>query len=118
MGSPESESEGYDDERPQHPVRLMEGFWLGQTEVTQVQWETLMGSNPSRFQGPQNPVETVLWEEAVEFCQKLNAAEKAAGRLPKGWSYRLPTEAEWEYACRAESETRYGFGDSTSRLGT
>jgi formylglycine-generating enzyme required for sulfatase activity len=73
-----------------------------------------MGENPSEFKGTNNPVETVSWEDAVAFCKKLSELpeEKAAGRV-----YRLPTEAEWEYACRAGSTTRFGFGDSDSQLG-
>ena len=81
--------------------------------VTQEQYERVMGKNPSQFKGPQNPVETVSWDDAVEFCRKLSALpeEKEAGRL-----YRLPTEAEWEYACRAGSEADYCFGDDKAQL--
>ena len=84
------------------------------TEVTQEQYQKVMGTNPSEFKGPQNPVETVSWADAVEFCRKLSAmpAEKTAGHV-----YRLPTEAEWEYACRSGTTTAYGFGDDASRLG-
>ena len=102
-----------DDETP-HQVTLMKAFELGVYEVTQEQYEQVMGSNPSEFKGPQNPVEMVSWDEAVEFCRKLSAlpAEKSAGYV-----YRLPTEAEWEYACRAGTTTKYSFGDSESELG-
>ena len=84
------------------------------TEVTQEQYQKVMGTNPSQFKGPQNPVEKVSWADAVEFCGKLSAmpAEKTAGHV-----YRLPTEAEWEYACRSGTTTAYGFGDDASRLG-
>jgi formylglycine-generating enzyme required for sulfatase activity len=83
-------------------------------EVTQQQYEKVMGTNPSTTKGPQNPVEKVSWNDAVEFCRKLSAlpAEKSAGYV-----YRLPTEAEWEYACRAGTQTAYSFGDSESELG-
>lgn len=82
-------------------VTLTEPFWLGKTEVTQAQWEALMGSNPSLFKGADLPVEQVSWRDANEFCLKLTERELAAGRLPDGYVYSLPTEAQWEYACRA-----------------
>jgi formylglycine-generating enzyme required for sulfatase activity len=85
---------GYADEKPVHEVTLSKGFYLQATEVTQAQWEAVMGSNPSFFKGPERPVEVVSWEDAQEFLKKLNAKEKDTG-------YRLPSEAEWEYACRA-----------------
>ena len=113
MGSPGTESDRDDDET-QHRVRITKPFYMGVTEVTQEQYQKVMGSNPSKFKGPQNPVELVSWAEAVEFCRKLSAmpAEKTAGHV-----YRLPTEAEWEYACRSGTTTAYGFGDDASRLG-
>jgi len=113
MGSPETESEREDNET-QHRVTLTKPFYLGVTEVTQEQYQKVMGTNPSKFKGPQNPVETVSWDDAVEFCRKLSAipAEKTAGHV-----YRLPTEAEWEYACRSGTTTSYSFGDSESELG-
>ena len=97
-----------------HQVTLTQAFHLGQHEVTQEQYEAVMGTNPSKSKGPQNPVENVSWADAVEFCRKLSAmpAEKKAGYV-----YRLPTEAEWEYACRAGTKTTYSFGDSESELG-
>jgi formylglycine-generating enzyme required for sulfatase activity len=96
MGS----AEGEEDERPTTQVRLSRGFWMGTHEVTQGQWEPVMGGNPSGFRdsGPTAPVENVTWEEAVEFCRRLT---ERAGPLPAGYEIRLPTEAEWEYACRA-----------------
>ena len=96
MGSPATE-EGRDQEN-QHEVTLTQGFRMGVHEVTQAQYEQVMGQNPSYFKGATLPVETVRYNDALEFCQKLSdlPAEKAAGR-----KYRLPTEAEWEYACRA-----------------
>jgi formylglycine-generating enzyme required for sulfatase activity len=82
------------DEKPAHMVTLSKGFYLQTTEVTQRQWEAVMGTNPSQFKGPDRPVETVSWEDAQEFLKKLNAKEKDS-------RYRLPSEAEWECACRA-----------------
>ena len=103
---------GEDDEA--HEVTLTQPFQMGVHEVTQAQYEQVMGNNPSEFFGTDNPVEMVSWEDAVEFCGKLSAfpAEKAAGNV-----YRLPTEAEWEYACRAGTTTNYSFGDDDSDLG-
>jgi formylglycine-generating enzyme required for sulfatase activity len=109
MGSPDSEEGRKADEGPQHEVAISKSFYMGLTEVTQVQYEAVMGTNPSEFKGPTNPVENVTWDNAVEFCRKLS--EKT------GKAVRLPTEAEWEYACRAGSKTRYSFGDSDSALG-
>ena len=110
MGSALGE-EGYDiDEGPQHHVTISRGFYMGACEVTQEQYEKVMGDNPSHFKkGGNYPVETVSWYSAVEFCKKLSARE--------GKTYRLPTEAEWEYACRAGSTTRFCSGDSDSGLG-
>ena len=95
-------------------VTLSTSFYIGVYEVTQEEYERVMGTNPSNFKGARNPVELVSWADAVEFCQRLSALpkEKAAGRV-----YRLLTEAEWEYACRAETTTDYSFGDNESQLG-
>ncbi len=98
---------GQPDEKPVRTVQLS-GYHLGATEVTQGQWRALMGSNPSNFEGSDRlPVETVSWEDAMEFCRKLTARERSAGRLPAGYAYVLPTEAEWEHACRAGTEGDY-----------
>jgi formylglycine-generating enzyme required for sulfatase activity len=90
-------------EKPVHPVRLSKPFWLSRHEVTQEQWQVVMGGNPSRFaDNPKRPVERVSWEDVQEFLQRLNIRE--------GWArYRLPTEAEWEYAARADTTTPYSF---------
>jgi formylglycine-generating enzyme required for sulfatase activity len=112
MGS----NDGAPDEKPVHAVRISRGFWLGKYEVTQGEYEGLMGNNPSSFKGARNPVECVPWNDAVAFCGKLTEREHAAGRLPAGYVYRLPTEAEWEYACRAGSTTRFCFGEDESLL--
>jgi formylglycine-generating enzyme required for sulfatase activity/tRNA A-37 threonylcarbamoyl transferase component Bud32 len=110
MGSPDSDKDAAADEKPQHRVRIAWPFYLGMTEVTQGQYRKVMGQNPSRFQGADDlPVERVSADDATEFCAKLSARE--------GVSYRLPTEAEWEYACRAGSTTRYSFGDDEASLG-
>ena len=120
MGSPTSE-EGRVQDETQHQVTISKDYYLGVTEVTQGQYEKVMGTNPSNFQGKKtrgsssnHPVEMVSWEDAVEFCKKLSVLpeEQKAGRV-----YRLPTEAEWEYACRAGSKTAYSFGESSKSLG-
>lgn len=89
-------------------VTLTNGFWIGQTEVTQREYRQVMGFNPSRIAGSDYlPVDWVAWEDCEAFCRKLNEAARQAGTLPAGYEYRLPTEAEWEYACRAGSEEDY-----------
>jgi formylglycine-generating enzyme required for sulfatase activity len=115
MGSPPDEAGRDLDEGPLTHVILAAGFWLGRFEVTQVDYESLMGTNPSRHQGNGLlPVERVSWQEAVSYCQKLTERERIAGRITPSYAYRLPTEAEWEYACRAGTTTRYSFGDDPS----
>lgn len=86
-------------------VTLTQGYWLGRTEITQAQWQAIMDyvPLPSHFQGSERPVEKVAWNIVEIFCDRLNAQEHAAGRLPAGYEYTLPTEAQWEYACRAGS---------------
>ena len=112
MGSRDSDEDAGDDEKPQHRVRIIKPFCLGKYLVTQEQWKTVMGSNPSHFKGPQNPVETVSWDDCQQFFDKLNA-KSGSGR----GKFQLPTEAQWEYACRAGSTTEYCFGDDEARLG-
>ncbi|MCP3879883.1 MAG: formylglycine-generating enzyme family protein, partial [Sulfitobacter sp.] len=92
-------------QQPVHNVTISEAFWMGEHEVTQAEYQALMGSNPSHLSGPNLPVETVSWNDAVAYCTALTAQEMAAGNLPTGYEYRLPTEAEWEYACRAGTTT-------------
>ncbi|MBI2930134.1 MAG: formylglycine-generating enzyme family protein, partial [Planctomycetes bacterium] len=89
-------------------------YWMQTTETTQGQWEAVMGKNPSNFKGADLPVENVSWDDCQEFLKKLN--EKVKDQL-KGKSTRLPTEAEWEYACRAGSKGEWGFGDDEKELG-
>jgi len=117
MGSPASESGRSSDEGPQTQVTLTEGYWLGKTEVTQAQWEALMESIPSKFMGPDRPVEQVFWSDAMEFCRKLTERERSAGRLPEGYEYTLPTEAQWEYACRAGTTGQYGGDGNLDDMG-
>jgi Sulfatase-modifying factor enzyme 1/TIR domain len=101
MGSPEEETGRYDDEGPRHEVELTRGFWLGEVPCTQALWEAVMGSNPSRFQGGDRPVETVSWDDCQRFLE-------AVERQRSGPALRLPTDAEWEYAARAgTSSARY-----------
>ena len=141
MGSPDDDKDALDDEKPQHRVRITRPFYLGTYELTQAQYEAVMGENPSRFSATgggkekvagqstdQHPVEQVSWVDAVRFCNKLSERE---GMNPfyqikgedvsvpqwKGSGYRLPTEAEWEYACRAGSKTWFSFGDEQAGLG-
>ena len=103
MGSTNGDS----DERPVTQVEITRAFWLGKTEVTQAQWEAVMGSNPTRIGGADWPEKGVSYDDAMEFCRKLTARERAAGRLPSGYVYTLPTEAQWEYACRAGTTDDY-----------
>jgi formylglycine-generating enzyme required for sulfatase activity len=114
MGSPETERTRLEDEGPRREVAITRGFYLGVVPVTQAQFLAVMGDNPAFFHegnggGPDHPVEAVTWAEAVEFCRRLSQLpdEKAAGR-----AYRLPTEAEWEYACRAGTTSPFFFGEA------
>lgn len=99
-------------EGPVHQVTISRPFWIGRYEVTQLEYAALVGSNPSSTVGTSLPVTNVNWFEAVTYCDLLTAQEAAAGRLPSGYEYRLPTEAEWEYCCRAGSSTLYSFGNT------
>jgi formylglycine-generating enzyme required for sulfatase activity len=112
MGSPEQEADRQSDEGPQHQVKLR-SFFMGQTPVTQAQWQVVAGwptqqlelkDQPSIFQGANRPVEQVSWQEAVEFCRRL--------RVRTGREYSLPSEAQWEYACRAGTTTAFSFGET------
>ena len=92
-----------------HEVTLSKPFYMGVTEVTQAQYQAIMGTNPSLFKGATNPVDMVSWNDAAEFCKKLSEKTRQ--------TFRLPTEAEWEYACRAGTQTAFSFGDDPSTLG-
>jgi formylglycine-generating enzyme required for sulfatase activity len=114
MGSPASERHRDYDEA-QHQVTISQPFWIGKYEVTQGQYQALMGMNPAEPKhgvGADCPVYNVTWNDAVNFCAKLTEIERAAGRLPAGYAYTLPTEAQWEYACRAGTATTYYWGNS------
>jgi len=105
MGSPEDEPERDDDEGPLHRVAFKKGFWLGETACTQTLWQAVTGVNPSRFKedGLEHPVENVSWDDANGFIDRLNS-------LVPGIEARLPSEAEWEYACRAGTDSPFWFG--------
>ncbi len=105
MGVPYKDAKRRNSEEPQHNVNISP-FFMGKYEVTQGQWEAVMGNNPSNFKGAKRPVEEVSWAQAVEFCRKLSQKT--------GKTYRLPSEAEWEYACRAGTTTPFYFGDTST----
>ena len=114
MGSPEGEQGRFGDEGPQHRVEISRPLYMGRNEVTQGQWKAVMGTEPWKGQsyvqaGDQNAASYISWDDATEFCRRLSQKE--------GKTYRLPTEAEWEYACRAGTTTRFHFGDDESLLG-
>jgi formylglycine-generating enzyme required for sulfatase activity len=112
MGSPLNEKDRDLDEDPLTQVIFPSGFWMSKFEVTQREYEKVTGANPSWFKGdPSRPVEFVSWDEAAAYCARLTQLEFLAGRLPVGYIYRLPTEAEFEYACRAGTTTRFSHGD-------
>jgi len=106
MGSPEDEAGRDDNEGPQHRVTITKGFWLFDTPVTQAMWQAVMGENPSEFQSPKRPVENVSWHDAHTFMEKMN-------QVIPGLNLSLPTEAQWEFACRANSETATYNGEMT-----
>jgi len=112
MGSPTSEVDRSSDEGPQTTVRLTKGFYMGRCLVTQRDYSAVMTNNPSYFTGNLDlPVESLSWYDATNYCANLTRHEQSAGRLPTGCVYRLPTEAEWEYACRAGTTNRFSYGD-------
>ncbi len=110
MGSPEGEDGRFSDEE-QHRVTLSKEFWLGKFEVTQEEYEALMGTNPSSKKGTRHPVENVSWNDVDAFCKKLN--EYYRGKMPSGYRFDLPTEAQWEYACRAGTTTAFSYGNAS-----
>jgi formylglycine-generating enzyme len=113
MGSPDSDIDAVDHEKPQHLVRITKPYFLQSTEVTRDQWERVMETSPWEgekdiVEGIGQPATCVSWDEATEFCRRLSSLD--------GYEYRLPTEAEWEYACRAGSTTKYSSGNDTATL--
>lgn len=110
MGSPLTESWRMPNEGPGTKVTFSYGFWMSAYEVTQMQYWEITGRRPSEFYGPSKPVDSVTWQQAIQFCQILTERERSFGRLPEGYVYRLPTEPEWEYGARGGTETPYHFG--------
>ncbi len=108
MGAPQNNADRIADSGPQHRVRITKPFYLGLYEVSRKEYDAVTGSNPSSFKPDDLPIQNVNWEQSVEFCRKLSAREDRM--------YRLPTEAEWEYACRCGHTTRYSFGDEPGPL--
>jgi formylglycine-generating enzyme required for sulfatase activity len=109
IGSPSEEKDRFDYECSAHKVMIKNSFYMGKYPVSQKQWKKIMGKNPSHFKGEDRPVEMVSWNEVQKFVKKLNEKEGTD-------KYRLPSEAEWEYACRAGSKTKYYFGNEGSKL--
>ncbi|MDZ4830993.1 MAG: formylglycine-generating enzyme family protein [Phycisphaerae bacterium] len=107
IGSRKDDPQGFDDERPKHEVTIPRGYWLADTTCTQALWRAVVGNEPSGFKGDQRPVEEVSWNDVQEFLAKLEANHLGCGA-------GLPTEAEWEYACRAGTTTQFSFGDDVT----
>jgi formylglycine-generating enzyme required for sulfatase activity len=105
MGSP-SEEDGHSNDENEVSVTISKAYWMAKTEVTQEQWYAVMGSNPSTFKGDNLPVENMSWFDAQEFIKKVNGS----GEIPAGWKVCLPTEAQWEYACRAGEKSPFSGG--------
>jgi formylglycine-generating enzyme required for sulfatase activity len=117
MGSP-AEEPGHRGDEAQVEVTLRHGFWMGKFEVTQGQWKRVMQKIPGETiagAGDNYPVYWINYAEAGEYCRRLTAEARAAGELPSGWEFCLPTEAQWEYACRAGTETAYAFGATLTK---
>ncbi len=111
-----SDKDGADAERPAHRVTLAQPFAMARYEVTQELYQIIMGVNPSKWKGPRNSVEMIDWSEANEFCAKVTRALQERKRIAADERIRLPSEAEWEYACRAGTSSRYTFGDDVAEL--
>jgi formylglycine-generating enzyme required for sulfatase activity len=127
MGSPNDEKDRHDNEGPVHKVEISKPFYMGKYEVTQAEWKKVTGNSPSHFKGDNNPVEQVSWDDCQDFLKKLNegVGSKALQRLggdERGaetphYELALPTEVQWEYTCRAGTQTRFSFGDREEDLG-
>jgi len=111
MGSPDTEYDRSGDESPQTQVTFTYGFWMERFEVSQAEYTALGDTIYSVVVGTNQPVENVSWFDAANYCAQLTGQARAAGSLPPGYVYRLPTEAEWEYVCRAGTTNRFSFGD-------
>jgi formylglycine-generating enzyme required for sulfatase activity len=112
MGSPSTEQGRKNDEGRQTQVAISNGFWMSKYETTQKEYKRVMGINPSFFkEDTRCPVEQVSWSDAMDYCGKLTLSKRASGHWSVGYEYRLPTEAEWEYCCRAGTETRFNYGE-------
>ncbi len=109
MGSPPTEEHHAADEAPRHVVKIARPFFIGRFEVTQAQWQSMLGADPSWYRGDDLPVNKVSWDDAQEFCQALSKKVRR--------TVRLPTEAEWEYVCRAGTDTAFSFGDDPRLIG-
>ena len=119
MGSPEPEAGRDSNEGPQTVVTLSQGFWIGKYEVKQLEYIAVTGTNYSFWNfDTRLPLDAQSWFRATNYCYLLTVQERTAGRLPAGYNYRLPTEAEWEYACRAGTTTPFGIGDGTNLSST
>jgi formylglycine-generating enzyme required for sulfatase activity len=117
MGSSKDEKGRSNLEGPQHRVRFSQMFWLGKFPVTQAEYQKVIGSNPSKFRGDNCPVENVSWNDAELFCREITTHAQREGILPEDFIFRLPTEAEWEYCCRAGEKTAYCYGNDEKQLG-
>ncbi|HUF60847.1 MAG TPA: formylglycine-generating enzyme family protein [Verrucomicrobiales bacterium] len=116
MGSPPGEAFRIENER-QHAVTLSRGFWMAKAETTQEQWEAVMTGNPSAYKGERLPVDSVTWDEAKAFAAACTERLGSQGKLPAGCEFRLPTESQWEYTCRAGSPAAYSSGNDEAALG-
>ncbi|WOO40968.1 SUMF1/EgtB/PvdO family nonheme iron enzyme [Rubellicoccus peritrichatus] len=114
MGSPLQEPSRLPEEGPQTQVEISKPFWISTHEITQAQYKAVTKDNPSNFKSDDRPVDSVTWRDAMKFAKAINQREAKGGRVPEGYEYRLPTEAEWEYAARAGSDSPFHWGDTAN----